>query len=182
MATILLLEDDEAFRALMTEMLKLAGFEVCAAPDGSRVNEILQSLPIDLVITDLVMPERDGIETMTDLRYTHPHLPVIAISGDVPLNTHLYLTIAEKLGAARVLAKPFKMEQLIAAAREAIAGKAPRVPSSRPRRATTPTPTSTVTGPRTFPIPGPVPTAAPASTSPSRSTSLMSLRSINRPR
>jgi len=119
--TILLLEDNEAYRALITEFLTLAGFEVVAAPDGRRVPELLQQLHIDLLITDLSMPERDGIETMTDLRYTHPLLPVIAISGDVPLNTHLYLTLAEKLGASRVLAKPFKMEQLVLAAREAIA-------------------------------------------------------------
>jgi CheY-like chemotaxis protein len=119
--TILLLEDNEAYRALITEFLTLAGFEVVAAPDGRRVPELLQQLSIDLLITDLSMPERDGIETMTDLRYTHPQLPVIAISGDVPLNTHLYLTLAEKLGASRVLAKPFKMDQLVLAAREAIA-------------------------------------------------------------
>jgi CheY-like chemotaxis protein len=119
--TILLLEDNDAYRALITEFLTLAGFEVVAAPDGRRVPELLQQLKVDLLITDLSMPERDGIETMTDLRYSHPRLPVIAISGDVPLNTHLYLTLAEKLGASRVLAKPFKMEQLVLAAREAIA-------------------------------------------------------------
>jgi CheY-like chemotaxis protein len=121
MPTVLLLEDNEAYRTLMTEFLTLAGFEVHAAPDGRRVVELLKSRRIDLVITDLAMPERDGIETMTELRYSHPGLPIIAISGDVPLNTHLYLTIAEKLGASRVLAKPFKMDQLVSAAREAVA-------------------------------------------------------------
>lgn len=129
--SVLLLEDNTDYRELLTEVLTLAGFEVHAAPDGRRVTEILSRCPIDLVITDLAMPERDGIETLTDLHYSHPRLPVIAISGDVPLNTHLYLTIAEKLGAARVFAKPFKMEQLVAAAREAIAASnasaAPRV-------------------------------------------------------
>ena len=121
MPAVLLLEDNAPYRALITEMLTLAGFEVHAAPDGRRVVEILAETRIDLVITDLVMPERDGIETLTALRYSHPRLPVIAISGDVPLNTHLYLTIAEKLGASRVLAKPFKMDALVTAAREAIA-------------------------------------------------------------
>lgn len=121
MPAVLLLEDNEAYRTLMTEVLTLAGFEVCAVPDGRRVSEILQQRRIDLVVTDLVMPERDGIETLTDLHYSHPRLPVIAISGDVPLNRDLYLTVAQKLGAARVLAKPFKMDQLVAAAREAVA-------------------------------------------------------------
>ena len=130
--TILLLEDNDAYRALITEFLTLAGFEVVAAPDGRRVPELLQQLQVDLLITDLSMPERDGIETMTDLRYSHPRLPVIAISGDVPLNTHLYLTLAEKLGASRVLAKPFKMEQLVLAAREAIAASNSGAGNTRP--------------------------------------------------
>lgn len=121
MPAVLLLEDNTAYRELLTEVLTTAGFEVCAVPDGRRVTQILESRHIELVITDMVMPERDGIEIMTDLRYSHPKLPIIAISGDVPLNTELYLTIAEKLGATRVIAKPFHMEQLITAAREAIA-------------------------------------------------------------
>lgn len=129
MPAVLLLEDNAAYRALMTEVLTLAGFVVHAAPDGRRVAEMLRERPIDLVITDLVMPERDGIEILTELHYTHPKLPVIAISGDMPLNTELYLTIAQKLGASRVLAKPFKMDRLIAAARAALAAAgAPAVP------------------------------------------------------
>jgi len=105
----------------MTEFLTMSGFEVCACPDGRKVTSILAERPIDLVITDLVMPERDGLETITDLRYSHPKLPIIAISGDVPLNRNLYLTLAEKLGACRVLAKPFKIGELVAAAHEALA-------------------------------------------------------------
>jgi DNA-binding NtrC family response regulator len=122
MPAVLLLEDNRAYRELLTEVLTLAGFDVCAVPDGRGVTRILSERRIDLVVTDLVMPERDGIEIMTDLRYSHPELPIIAISGDVPLNTTLYLTIAEKLGASRVIAKPFRMDQLITAAREAVAG------------------------------------------------------------
>ena len=120
MPVVLLLEDNEAYRTLIAEVLTLAGFEVCAIPDGRRVPAILRDRRIDLVVTDLVMPERYGLETLTELRYTHPRLPVIAISGDVPMNRDLYLTIAAKLGAARVLAKPFKMDALVAAAREAL--------------------------------------------------------------
>ena len=126
MPAVLLLDDNSAYRTLMTEVLALAGFEVAAAADGRRVAAILSERRIDLVITDLVMPERDGIETITDLHYSHPRLPVIAISGDVPINRDLYLKLAEKLGASRVLAKPFKMDQLVAAAREAlVASNAP---------------------------------------------------------
>ena len=122
--TVLVLEDNEAYRTLIAEVFTSAGFDVCTAPNGRNVATTLSERRIDLLITDLSMPERDGIETLTDLRYSHPKLPVIAISGDVPLNRDLYLTLAEKLGAARVLAKPFKMDQLIAAAREALAASA----------------------------------------------------------
>ena len=121
MLAVLVVEDNEAYRTLIAEVFTTAGFEVVVAPNGRRVATILSERRIDLVITDLSMPERDGIETMTELRYSHPNLPVIAISGDVPLNRDLYLALAEKLGASRILAKPFKMEQLLTAAREAIA-------------------------------------------------------------
>ena len=124
MPGILLLEDNQAYRELISDVLTMAGFEVCAISDGRRVTDILRHRSIDLVITDVVMPERDGLETMTELHYSHPRLPIIAMSGDVPLNTELYLRLAEKLGASRVLAKPFKMAELVAAAREAIAASA----------------------------------------------------------
>ena len=104
---VLILEDNAPYRELMTEFLTMSGFEICACPDGRKVTSILAERPIDLVITDL--------------RYSHPKLPIIAISGDVPLNRNLYLTLAEKLGACRVLAKPFKMGELVAAAHEALA-------------------------------------------------------------
>lgn len=129
MPAVLVIEDNEPYRTLLEQVLQTAGFEVCTAPDGRRVASILAERPIDLVITDVSMPERDGLEIMTELRTTHPRLPVIAISGDVPLNRELYLTLADKLGAARVLAKPFKLTDLIAAAREAVLG----VSSSHPR-------------------------------------------------
>jgi CheY-like chemotaxis protein len=121
MPAVLLVEDNTAYRELMAEVLRGAGFDVVAAPDGRRVAAILRERPIDLVITDLVMPERDGLETIMEVRRNHPGLPVIAVSGDMPLNRDLYLRLAEKLGAARVLAKPFRPDELVAAARGALA-------------------------------------------------------------
>ncbi len=121
MPAVLVLEDDEAYRTLVADVLTLAGFEVCTAPNGSRVSAILRERPIDLVITDLAMPRRDGLATLTALRQTHPWLPVIAMSGDLRLNPQLDFAVKEKLGAGRVFAKPFKMDALIAAARQALA-------------------------------------------------------------
>lgn len=132
MPAVLVLEDNEAYRTLISEVLTQAGFDVCSAPDGRRVPTLLRERRIDLIITDVSMPECDGLETLTELRYSHPHLPVIAISGDVPLNRDLFLNLAAKLGAARVLAKPFKMDQLLAVAREALAaGNASTTPPVR---------------------------------------------------
>jgi CheY-like chemotaxis protein len=120
MPTILILEDNEQYRALLTEVLTSVGFDVCAEPNGLAADKLLASQSIDLVITDLVMPERDGIETIRRLRVSHPELPVIAISGDTPLNTGLYLAIADKLGAARILEKPFSTKALVSAVCEAL--------------------------------------------------------------
>lgn len=118
--TVLVLDDDEDCRALVTAVLSNAGFLVYALPDGRGVNEILSQNYIDLLVTDIVMPERDGIETIAALRSSHPRLPVIAMSGDAPMNMNLYLNIAKKLGAFRVLNKPFRPNELLVAAREAI--------------------------------------------------------------
>jgi DNA-binding response OmpR family regulator len=130
---VLVLEDDEPCRILVADVLTLAGFEVCTAPDGRRVAAILRERPIDLVITDLAMPGRDGLATLTALRQSHPGLPVIAMSGGLRVNPQLYRAVAEKLGAGRVFAKPFKMDELIAAAREALA--ASHVPTACPEHA-----------------------------------------------
>lgn len=118
--TVLVLDDDEDCRALVTAVLSNAGFLVYALPNGRGVNEILSQNYIDLLVTDIVMPERDGIETIAALRSSHPRLPVIAMSGDAPKNMNLYLAIAKKLGAFRVLNKPFRPNELLVAAREAL--------------------------------------------------------------
>lgn len=118
--TVLVLDDDEDCRALVTAVLSNAGFLVYALPNGRGVNEILSQNHIDLLVTDIVMPERDGIETIAALRSSHPRLPVIAMSGDAPKNMNLYLAIAKKLGAFRVLNKPFRLNELLVAAREAL--------------------------------------------------------------
>jgi CheY-like chemotaxis protein len=118
--TVLVLDDDEDCRALVTAVLSNAGFLVYSLPDGRRVKEMLGQHSIDLLVTDIVMPERDGFETIAALRQSHPQLPVIAMSGNAPMTMDLYLNIAKKLGAFRVLNKPFRPDQLLVAAREAI--------------------------------------------------------------
>jgi CheY-like chemotaxis protein len=122
MAAILLLEDNDIFREVLTEALTRAGHTVCADTDGRRVAELLQAHPVDLLVTDLSMPNRDGVETILALRRSHPQLPVIAMSGDATSHAALYLSIATKLGAVRTLQKPFAVDALLAAVRD-VAGQ-----------------------------------------------------------
>lgn len=111
MAYILLLDDDAEFHDIVVQALRVDGHSVLGLTDGSRVEQTLRATPIDLVITDVVMPGRDGIEIIMSLRKSHPQLPIIAMSGD-PNRTSLYLKIAENLGAVRTLRKPFNLQDL----------------------------------------------------------------------
>ena len=121
MASILLIDDNESLRAMMAHALTLAGHKVITAGDGKAAMRAFAQHAVDLVITDLVMPDQDGVETLMLLRKSHPKLPVIAISGDSPTHAALYLSVARKLGAVATLQKPFAVGALLAAAETALA-------------------------------------------------------------
>ena len=113
MATILLIDDDEMLRTVLAMALDMVGHVVLQAENGQKGMELLRTTSVDIVITDLVMPVQEGVETIVKLRRERPSLPVIAISGGVP-NSYLYLDLASKIGAKRILAKPFLPRQLVA--------------------------------------------------------------------
>ncbi len=127
MARILIIEDDAPLRGVLAEALQLAGYEVFQAEDGRQGVEVFQLAPADLVITDLVMPGQEGIETITKLLHDRPGLPIIAISGSVE-HSGLYLEVARKLGATRTLAKPFGTKTLLGAVEAALAARPPSAP------------------------------------------------------
>jgi DNA-binding response OmpR family regulator len=112
MAKILLIDDDEALRRVLSKALGHAGHTVIQASDGQQGMELARVTGVDLVVTDLVMPVREGVETILYLRRERPTLPIIAISGDGS-NSELYLEIAAKIGAKRILPKPFTPPELI---------------------------------------------------------------------
>lgn len=112
MPRILLIDDDEMLRTVLAKGLTHAGHTVIQAADGQRGVELARVTEIDLVITDLVMPVQEGVETIMMLRRERPQLPVIAISGGVS-NSPLYLEIAARIGARRILAKPFLPQELL---------------------------------------------------------------------
>ena len=120
MATILLIDDDDEVRETLRELLEARGYDVAAAPNGRVGLEILSERGADVVITDIFMPEMEGIETIMQLRATRPGVPIIAMSGGGPWNTVQFLTTAQHLGAVETLAKPIGFDELISAVRTAL--------------------------------------------------------------
>ncbi|MEN9573779.1 MAG: hypothetical protein RL514_1634 [Verrucomicrobiota bacterium] len=114
MAKILIVDDEEEFRFLLQRMLGIFGHEVMEVMDGDAAIACLRTFPAQVVIVDLFMPGKEGIETIIELRRRHPDLKVIAISGGVPNSGTTFLTLAQKLGAHRTLNKPFSADELLA--------------------------------------------------------------------
>jgi DNA-binding response OmpR family regulator len=112
MPTVLLIDDDDLVRGMLTRALSDARYTVIEAADGQQGVNLARSTSIDIVVTDLVMPVQEGVETILTLRRERPRLPIIAMSGGVN-NSQLYLDIAAKIGAKRILPKPFTPKELI---------------------------------------------------------------------
>ncbi len=113
MAKVLLVEDDELVRYALSELLEEAGHRVLARENGVKIIEFIECNPVDIVITDIVMPEVDGIEVLTMMRQTFPELPVVALSGGGRISGADYLQMADVIGAKRTIAKPVKPEVLL---------------------------------------------------------------------
>ncbi len=119
MANILLIDDDDLLRGVLAKALGHAGHVVIQAADGQQGTEIARAANVDLVITDLIMPVQEGVETIVKLRRERPQIPIIAISGGMT-NSKLYLDIAARIGARRILAKPFTPQELLATISEVL--------------------------------------------------------------
>jgi DNA-binding response OmpR family regulator len=120
MVSILIIDDDAHFRAMLRQMLSRAGYEVKEAPNGKQGMRLYRTEPVDLVITDLIMPEKEGIETITDLRREFPGVKIIAVSGGGKIGPEDYLSGAKLLGAQRILAKPVEKDEMLEAIRELV--------------------------------------------------------------
>ena len=112
MARILVIEDDEFVRLTVSQALEHAGHVVANAANGDMGLKIFGEFQPDLVITDLVMPEKEGIETIVELRKLEPDLKIIAMSGGGRTKDMIFLDVAQQLGAYRALPKPFSIEAL----------------------------------------------------------------------
>jgi DNA-binding response OmpR family regulator len=114
MARILVIEDDTLVGEWLADLLGRAGHDVRRAENGHEGIRLLAQSPADIVITDMIMPEKEGFETITELHRDHPEVPIVAISGGGQTGPKDYLETARLLGAAEVFAKPLDGPALLA--------------------------------------------------------------------
>ena len=128
MPSILIIDDEEDVRDALRTVLERAGYQVRVASNGNEALALQREQPAQLVITDIIMPEKDGVRTIKEMRQEFPGLRIIAISGGggvEPLaykpgaiTTTAYLAAAKEVGADRVFTKPFERKDLIQAVNE----------------------------------------------------------------
>ena|SRR5687767_14998071 len=113
MAKILLIDDSEDLRAMLRDELIAAGYDVTAVADGIAGLAAVRKASVDIVVTDIFMPEKDGLETIVEMRRDFPRIKIIAISGGGRMQRTDHLTVAHEIGADEVLRKPFEPAQLV---------------------------------------------------------------------
>lgn len=115
MQRILIIDDDHHILLMIKKMLERAGFEVDLASNGVEGLELFQRIQADLVITDIIMPEKEGLETIREMKRLQPELKIIAMSGGGKISADNYLETAKIFGASMVLEKPFSQKTMILA-------------------------------------------------------------------
>lgn len=106
MAAILIVDDDPTIRAIATEFLRDGDHAIVEARDGNEALRILKAAPIDLMVLDMLMPGKDGLETIMESRQLHPDVRILAISSGGSMDANYLLAVANTLGADAVLSKP----------------------------------------------------------------------------
>jgi DNA-binding response OmpR family regulator len=124
MRRILVIDDELLVRQTLRLALEKSGYDVACASDGRDGVERFRALAPDLVITDIIMPDQEGIETIRQIRGISCSVPIIAISGGSPQGNADYLRVARGLGATDVLYKPFSREALLAKVSTCLPGPA----------------------------------------------------------
>ncbi len=124
-ARILVVDDEPAVRCSVRWQLEGAGYAVLEAPDGRGVVDIVRRDAVALVVTDIVMPNREGLETIQELRRACPDVPIIAMSA----RGKQYLEMARSFGACCTFAKPFETEEFVQTVARVVGGDAPSRPA-----------------------------------------------------
>jgi len=118
MARILIIDDEATIRDLLIKKLEREGYETMNASDGKEGIRLYRENPADLIITDLIMPEKEGIETIMELRRDFQDVKVIAMSGGGKIDSGTYLQIAKTFGAIETIAKPFDLKEVLKTVQE----------------------------------------------------------------
>ncbi|MCD4768937.1 MAG: response regulator [Bacteroidales bacterium] len=115
MHKILVIDDEREILLMLKKMLERAGYLVDLALNGKEGMELLENDNFSLIITDIIMPEKEGLEIILEIRKRHPNIKIIAISGGGRLSPEGYLESARHLGASKVFQKPFTQKEIISA-------------------------------------------------------------------
>jgi DNA-binding response OmpR family regulator len=121
MKNILIIDDEDDFRVMLTLMLQKAGYAVTAAPDGLQGMKEFEKRHPDLMVTDIFMPEKEGLSTIMDAKKADPAVKIIAMSGGGRVWNMDSLPAALSLGADAVLYKPFRQEEFLGLIRQLLA-------------------------------------------------------------
>jgi CheY-like chemotaxis protein len=118
MKKILIIDDEPHILLMLKKMLERLGYETDLAANGNEGLGLFRKEPSDLVITDILMPEKEGLETIREMRRMQPELKIIAMSGGGKVSADNYLEIARIFGASRILEKPFTQQEMVSAVQE----------------------------------------------------------------
>lgn len=129
MERILIIDDEAPIRSMIRLILERAGYEVDEASDGVEGIKRFREKPADLIITDLIMPNKDGIGVILDLKKQFSCSKIIAMSGGGLNRPEGYLRGAKKLGAAYTLSKPISRQELLRAVKDTLKGQAEMPPA-----------------------------------------------------
>src|SRR5882724_5310173 len=123
LGSILVVDDDEDVRDLLRDLLEAADYKVTMAEDGGHASKVLAKETFTLVLTELLMPDKDGIQLVGEVRKKYPATPIIVMSGGGRLPNVEYLKMANSFGANAVLEKPFKSDRLLQTIASVLAAK-----------------------------------------------------------
>ncbi|HMA65740.1 MAG: response regulator [Fibrobacterota bacterium] len=124
MNRVLIIDDDEDMRSMLLQLMERVGIEAIGARDGNDGLQQFDAFQPNLVITDIVMPGKEGLETIIEMRRKYPDVSIIAISGGGRVGPDSYLPIAKQFGARYVFAKPLNRNEFLFAVRQCLSTKA----------------------------------------------------------
>ena len=122
MYRILIIDDEPHILLMLKKMLERAGYEIDLASNGKEGLRLFQNKPSDLVITDIIMPEKEGLETIREMRRIQSELKIIAMSGGGKISAENYLETAKIFGASRIIEKPFSQQHMVSTVNELLGG------------------------------------------------------------